>query len=925
MNSFSSSNGSLQAFWLSLKYHRWLALGVAGSVMLVFLGIAILKKPIYQAEGKIKLDNRNSVSQLSGLNTDTEKFKALSSTGNPVTTEVEVIKSGFVIEETLKRINRTQTNGLKLTPKTFLEQLTVSEAKGADIVRLQFTSPEPKVAAVAINTLMAVYLDFQVQNNRKDILIARQFIDAEFPKASIAVQKKEAELRAFKQENSVAALPEKAKEAELKINDLSAKITESQSQLEEVNAQLQSLSTQLDMPLKQAINAAALSQSPVIQDLLTQIQKTEANLRASKERLTNDHPQVIELENDLAKLETKFQQRSQAISGYQSSNVNVQDLMSLFKQNLTADLLKLDSARRGLIKKTSTLESALKQYQQQFRIIPRLEQQQNILERDLQVAQTTYSNLLNKRQEIQFTDRQQVAPARIISPAIAPNQPVARKGLYLFTGFFLGSILGLGAAHLAESLNPSIRTIAQLRSVFYGWPVLGVIPPFTHSVRFWFYEINPIHKRSGPIVQNHPKVPASEAFRTLQINLLSLERTHQLKSLVVTSSVEGEGKSTIAANLAVSISQAGQRVLLIDANFHHPSQYQMWNIANEKGLSDIMMSKNIENGAVQKVTSQLDVLSAGSFHESPSIILEAQYTAQILKNFESRYDMVIIDTPAVKRSADALMLASLSDGVMMVVRPNEVTRLDAVLARETYEVICSSEQSNHLLLGIVVNAAVADQTLFHIPTLLATPHSPQLLPDTESSMSGRPLSTPDQISQAPLYSGALGEKSFTPQAEFSSEEPAPRPRHTAPSVMPPIQPLFFNELKDRTKDGFEDSISTDIQAMPLSELKIYVEYLQQAWESANRLIVEEEEELHFQENIVSHLQEQVNIAHELKSTTSWGNQEVLQLLMELNIEQERKHLLDETLIGQRRRLHQQQTLWEEALRVLIVRQSLSQF
>jgi polysaccharide biosynthesis transport protein len=924
MNSFSSSNGSLQAFWLSLKYHRWLALGVWGSVMSVFLWMTFLKKPIYQADGKLQLDNRNSVPQLSGLNTN-EKFKALSSTGNPVTTELEIIQSSPVIEETLQRlnrINRTQTNDLKFTRKTFLEKLTVADVKGADVIRLQFKSPEPKVAAIAINTLMAVYLDFQVQNNRKDIFIARRFIDTELPKASVAVQKKEAELRAFKQENSVAALPEKAKEAELKINDLSGQITASRSQLVDVEAQLQSLSAQLDMPLKQAITAAALSQSPVIQDLLTQIQKTEANLRTSKERLTNNHPQVIELENDLAKLETKFQTRSQAISRSQPSNVSAQDLMSLLKQNLTVDLLKLDSARRGLIQKTSELESALKQYQQQVRILPRLEQQQNILERNLEVAQTTYSTLLNKQQEAQLTDRQQVAHARIISPAIVPNQPVEpRRALYLFTGFVLGSVLGLGAAYLAESLNPSIRTIAQLRSAFHGWPVLGVIPPFSRFKKFWFYEINPTWQRSNAIVQDHPKSPASEAFRRLQINLRVHQRIHPLKTLVVTSAVEGEGKSTIAANIAVAIAQTGQRVLLIDANFHHPYQYQMWNIPNEKGLSDIMMSQNIENGSVQKVTSQLDVLSAGSFYESPLVFLEAQHPAQILKNFESRYDMVILDTPAVKRSADALMLASLADGVLMVVRPNTVKHLDAVFARETYEVVRNLEQSNYPLLGIVVNAAVADQTLLYAPPSLSAPYSPVLPPATESSMSGGPLSILDHNSQVPFYRGTVGEESSTQRAAFLSEIAAPQ--HPLPSTLPPIQPLFFDELPDNPKDSFEDNMNVDIQTMPLLGLKMYVTDLQQTWKAANGLILEQEEELHLQENIVSHLQEQINIAHELQSTTAWGKQEVLRLLAELNIEQECKRLLDETLIGQRRRLQQQQALWEEALRVLTVRQSLS--
>ncbi len=900
MTSLPSSDFNLRSFWLPLKYHLWLALSVGGLVFSLFVLAAFIQKPKYQAEGKLQFDNQNSVSKMSGVDDAAEKFKAITETTNPLTTELEIIRSSPIINETLNQLNH-QGLGKSLTPKLFLESLTADTVKAADVVTLKFKDPDPKLATQAIDTLMKVYLDAQAKLDQKDISSAKQFLDTQLPKAGATVQKAETELRQFKQENEVAALAEKSKNAEAQMGTINSQITDARSQLADVTAQTQTLLSQLGMTPQEALAAVTLSQSSDIQDLLTQIQKSEASIRSAQERLAPDHPLVIDLKKDLANQEEAFQTRSQALLGSYSGDIDARNLMGVLKQNLTTDLVKLESTRQGLVQKTQDLARSLERYRKQLQEVPRLEQKQTVLERNLEVARATYSKLLAKNQEVQLSDRQEVAHARIISDAIAAEKPVEPpKGLYIFTGLLLGAALGYGAANLAESLNQFIRTVAEARSAFYGWPILGVIPPIVRSMRLWIYDTEPTTPLSGVIVQDHPKALASEAFHALKINLQVLQDELSIKTILVTSSVQGEGKSTVAANLAAAIAFTGKRVLLIDANFHHPSQHLIWELENGKGLSNMIMGRTSRDGSVQEAMEHLDLLTAGTLCDNPSVCLDAQHTLPLLRELTEYYDRVIIDTPALRKSSDALLLGNLADGVLMTVRPKTVKVLDAVLTREMLE------QSNRPLLGVVVNSAVTDETVLYSPPAPSIHQSASRLATVGGALGKSPLALRSPVAEP----SEPDQQTYRPYP--------PQPNGGAPSsvLRPPglkgVEPEFFEEPE----------VPLDLETMPLFELKTCVENLQKDWETAAWSILEQEEELKLQEHTVAQLQEQVSFAHKLQAESQWGNKEVLRLLVNLSTEQERKHLLDETLIGQRRRLRQQQAAWEEALRVLTVRQSL---
>jgi capsular exopolysaccharide synthesis family protein len=203
-------------------------------------------------------------------------------------------------------------------------------------------------------------------------------------------------------------------------------------------------------------------------------------------------------------------------------------------------------------------------------------------------------------------------------------------------------------------------------------------------------------------VINSPHSIISEAYRMLQANLRFLSPDRKLKVIVVTSSVPKEGKSTVSTNLAVAIAQLGSRVLLIDADLHHPQQHHIWELTNEVGLSEVIVGQTELNKAVKQVMPYLDVLPSGVIPPNSLALLGSQRMNSLIEDFSSIYDFVIVDTSPLLLVADALTLSKMSDGILLVSRPGAI---DKVSAKATQELL---SQSGQKVLGLVVNGVMVE-------------------------------------------------------------------------------------------------------------------------------------------------------------------------------------------------------------------------
>ncbi|MCG0274841.1 MAG: CpsD/CapB family tyrosine-protein kinase [Thermosediminibacteraceae bacterium] len=199
-------------------------------------------------------------------------------------------------------------------------------------------------------------------------------------------------------------------------------------------------------------------------------------------------------------------------------------------------------------------------------------------------------------------------------------------------------------------------------------------------------------------LMDDPKSVVSEAFRMLRTNLQFASVDRPLKKIMVTSSVPQEGKSTVIANLAICIASAGSKVLLVDADLRRPNIYKLFLLENYKGLSNLL-AENLPKDAVINKTKveNLHVITSGPVPPNPAEILGSARMKNFLDQVASEYDMVLIDAPPVNSVADASILSSLVDGVILVVEAGSTEREAAIVAKQQLEKV------NARILGVVLN------------------------------------------------------------------------------------------------------------------------------------------------------------------------------------------------------------------------------
>ncbi|WP_009632916.1 GumC family protein [Synechocystis sp. PCC 7509] len=669
---------------------RWLP---ATAIFTCVVGLALLnvflQKPVYEAKGKILIKKSSNVTSAI---TQGEEIGGLSSVGSqsdPLITEIELIRSTPVARKTISTLN------LNIKPQAFLDDLKILRIGKTDILEISYQNSDPKVAALAVNEVVNFYLANNVVDNRSEAATARRFIVKQLPKTEAIVRQAEELLRRFEEQNSIVDLEGEAKSAVSEIANLESQLSTAQVQLADTTTQSQTLQNDLlGMGSQQAIVASSVSQSPGVQKAVEELQQVESQLATGLTIYQETHPKIIDLQSKKASLESLLQGRVEQVIGAPTNAVSQDLQVGQLKQQLTTNLVQLETQRLGLESQVSALSNLLASYKQRANVLPGLKQRKGELEREVKAAQSTYETLLRRLEEIRVEENRVVGNARLIEVAEVPEKPVgANEERTIALGVLLGILLGVGTALILDALDTSIKTVKEAREVF-GGTLLGLIP---------FFGKKDLDQDIPIIVaRDLPRSSISEAYRTFQANLNFLSSDKELKVVVVTSSIPQEGKSTLCANLAVTMAQSERRVLLIDADTRQPSQHKIWNLVNQVGLSNVLVNKADLKTAIKKVMPNLSVLPAGAIPPNPMPLLESKRMTSLIDHFSDSYDFVIIDTPALNIGADAAILGKIADGILLVVRPGVVNSASATTAKEFLE------HSGQNVLGLVINGMSSD-------------------------------------------------------------------------------------------------------------------------------------------------------------------------------------------------------------------------
>jgi polysaccharide biosynthesis transport protein len=671
--------------YLSKLKRRWLP---ALSVFIVTIGttffLSSFLEKTYKSEGKI-LFKKNTPNALLNLGESTNEFDSLLNTQTPLSTEKLRMISEPVLQQTIDQLKLENSLGEPLKVKELKEKLAIEIVGGSDVISIEYKDPNPIIASKVVNTLMDVYIKEHVRSNKSATTSADGFISGTIPKIETKLDSLEANLQGFYEKNQVVDLQEEKKSLVAEIGTLNREISGVGAELQGKKAQTDSLQNQLGLNLQQAITTVQLGNTPQVKSILEQLGTTEAELSQERQRFNDNHPAVVSLLEKKQNLNSLLQELTREYVGTQVAEGLLQS--GDLKENQVEKFINFKIEELSLQTELSSLYQYQQVYLKRAKQIPSLEKQEQSLLREVDSARSTYKTLLENKSDLDVLVNQQTGNAQVIESGLVPEDGSTGRLPLIVLGVFMGVFLANLTAILLEMQDRSLKTIAEIKQRF-AFQVLGIVPLDVLQ-----------NSQGGLVVQREPDSFASEIYRMIQTNLKFLTVKRQPKVILMTSSVPGEGKSLVAANLAAAMAQLGRKVLLIDGDLRKASQHDFWQISNKLGVKDVIAHKTPLAQVVTQPMKQLDVLTSGTIAPNPLALLDSPEMSQLVATARKEYELVIIDAPPLAITADVLTLSKLADGIVFVSRPGIVEYESAELAKETLYNAHLEKQ----VLGMVIN------------------------------------------------------------------------------------------------------------------------------------------------------------------------------------------------------------------------------
>jgi polysaccharide biosynthesis transport protein len=368
------------------------------------------------------------------------------------------------------------------------------------------------------------------------------------------------------------------------------------------------------------------------------------------------------------------------------SNPDVMKLDTLITSTQASLLSAVRSNLDALDARLASLDALRTRNSAEMQKLPAVQAVEARLLQRVETARKMADQLREEYQRARISEAVEVGQVEIVDYATQPDAPVGRGALFrILTGLIIGLILGGGAAVLVERLNTTVRKRDDVESMLHV-PGLAVIPQISNGNG----KLNMLGRglklpgmttrrdRSGNdalVTVTDFGSMGAEAYRTLRTNLIFSQAIQTLRTIVITSPSPKDGKTTTAANLAVTFAQQGMRVLIIDCDMRKARLHNMFALPREPGFSQLLVKQATVEQVVQQTSIEnLWLISAGLLPANPSELLGSAMARATIESLAGQYDIVILDTPPVHVAADALILGSMANGVLLVLRAGHSER-----------------------------------------------------------------------------------------------------------------------------------------------------------------------------------------------------------------------------------------------------------
>lgn len=524
-------------------------------------------------------------------------------------------------------------------------------SRDANILVVRYRGEDPRLVEAVPNALVSAYVARRVGTRKTGARSTVDFLRGQIDTLQGELRIAEDSLQRFREREQVVSLDQQASVSVGKLAELQAARNQAAAELAAIEATLGQARTasgpgSTGSPYRRLLAFPTLLSNPVISTLLESITTLENERATLLVRRTERDPDVVALSGQIASVESQIA----GVVGTYTEGLRQQ--VVAFDQSLTTSGARLAE-------------------------IPAKEVRLAQLARNAQVL-TELSTLLQSRlKEAEIAQAVEDPSAQMVDRAERPTRPVApRPALNLVLATLLGLLLGGTVAAGRELLDTKIHTREELQQASFGLPVLGVIPRFEAETIRQVRATQPLRRRGDKstalVARESPQATVLEAYRALRTSLAFASAGSPPKIVLLTSPTPDDGKSTSTANLAASLAQQHQRVLVIDADMRRGAMHRTLGGTRTPGLSEIITGKVEPLDAIQSLAfegvGRIDLIATGTVPPNPAELLGATRLPDLLELLEPRYDTILIDTPPVNVVADVLVVARHVDGVLLVAR-----------------------------------------------------------------------------------------------------------------------------------------------------------------------------------------------------------------------------------------------------------------
>ncbi|WP_298393400.1 polysaccharide biosynthesis tyrosine autokinase [uncultured Azonexus sp.] len=678
----------LLEYWRSILKRKKEIIGFGLVVALVAVVIVLVMTPVYRSTATVLIEaNKSKLLSIedvySGISQNREHFQ----------TQVEIIKSREVAIRTIEKLKLWEHEefdprpkegtlraaiGFSAEPKewtdkllaeavyeNFSRKLIVEPIRLSQLAKVSFESSDAALASQVANTAAEVYIQTDLEARFKLTRQASGWLQDQLSDLRMKLNESEKALQEFREREGIVDLKSVTQSgAGRQIEEVMGRLVEARMKRAEAEGAYQQIRS---APKGSDLSTLpAVLRNPIVADAKRAEGIAERQLSEVSQRYGKEHPRYVQAESELA---------------------SARDNLRRQVESIVASVIREYEVARGT---ESTLEGVLSSAKGSVQVLNRKEGELSIYEREVEANRQMYDMFIKRTKETNVAGDLQTPIARVVDPAVIADKPIKpKKAQIVVIAFALGIFLGVLAALLRDRLDNTLKTTEDVE-VRLKQPILTTLPLLSKE------EV--VRTKTARIFLDQPQSIYAEAIRTARTGVLLSGIDLPRRTLLVTSSLQGEGKTTFSINLAMAHAHT-KKTLLIDADMRRPAVSKGLEIpVGAKGLSNFVAgSATLQECLLPVEGSSLMLMPSGSIPPNPLELLLSQRFKETLEHLGKHFEVIIIDSPPVELVSDALVIAALTNGTIYV---SKAESTPYQVARKGIQRI---RRADGQILGVVLN------------------------------------------------------------------------------------------------------------------------------------------------------------------------------------------------------------------------------